>query len=135
MKKFFSLLITMVLLSPLVLAHPLSKSQMNEMKSQPTLRDQMDKMILSIADLDILVNRDKITDYEIFKEDAQRILDSLKKMREIDSTGIFKPYFDQLEKPTQQLLKYSTEKNPKAMAYPEKIFNACFKCHQANRNY
>lgn len=116
-------------------AYPLTEKQSRQIKSYPQLRGEMDKMILSIADLDILVNRNQVADYEIFKQDAQRILDAVAQMRKIDTAGIFKNDLDDLEKPTTQLLSYSEKNDSKAMGYPEKIFDACFKCHQQHRSY
>lgn len=61
------------------IAKPLSKSQKAKLstqdaKQQGFLKTQMSHMIVSIADLDILTNRDEIADYEIFIEGAGRIL-------------------------------------------------------------
>lgn len=110
-------------------AHPLDPNQ----KSNPSLIEQMDKMILSVADLDILVNRDKVMDYEIMTEDAKRILDAVKNIRAIDKNGVFKKFLDQLEKPATKLHHYSLKKDPRAKKYTEGVFNACFQCHQTHR--
>lgn len=124
-----------VVFTSLVMAGPLTKDQSKKWAGQSQLREQMSRMIISIADLDILVNRDKVADYEIFTEDAQRILEAIKKMRALDKDKDFEPFFKQLETPTQELLKFSKLKNKKAMEYPQKIFNACFACHQKHRGY
>lgn len=135
MKKVISILMVMMVFSSIVFAYPLTDRQNRQIKSYPQLRGEMNKMILSIADLDILVNRNQVADFDIFKEDAQRILDAVAQMRTIDATGIFKSFIDDLERPTKKLLSYSNKKDKKAMEYPEVIFNACFNCHKAHRSY
>lgn len=131
MKQFiFILILTLfTFINSPAQAHPLTPDQ----KSNPTLIEQMDKMILSVADLDILVNRDKVMDYEIMTEDAKRILDAVKGIRTLDKNGVFKKFLDQLEKPTAKLHQYSLKKDPKAKKYTDAVFNACFQCHQAHR--
>lgn len=116
-------------------AKPLDEKQKQELKS-PTnenLRDQMNKMIISIADLDILANRDETADFEIFIEDADRILKAIAEIRKLDKAGIYTKLLDDLETPTRKLKELSLEKNQKAMEMPEQIFNACFQCHQTHR--
>jgi hypothetical protein len=136
MKKIFIILLSLSLILPsLVMAKPLSKKQEKALMGHETLRDQMSKMIISIADLDILINRDNVIDYEIFQADAERILAALKKIKEMDPENAFTPFLNKLEKPTIKLLELSKKQDPKAAKYPKKIFNACFKCHQAHRNY
>jgi len=136
MKKALILLAVICLaFSQIVWAKPLSEKKQAIVKEEGTLRHQMDLMILSIADLDILTNRDKIADFEIFIQDANRILASIVRIRKIDSHNVYEPFLKKLEKPTKKLLHYSKLKDVKAMKYPEKIFNACFSCHQAHRTY
>lgn len=134
--RFTILAATLILtLSATAQARPLSAKDHSKLTTQKELKAEMDKMIISVADLDILVNRDKIADYEIFIEDAERILQSVKTIRKIDQDKLFKPFLDELEDHAQKLLKYSQKKDERALKYPEKIFNACFKCHQKNRKY
>lgn len=116
-------------------AKPLSDKQQQALETQPALREEMGKMIISLADLDILVNRDRVVDYEIFQDDARRILDAIARIRKMDTTGVYKPFLDKLAKPTQKLLESSKIQDPRASKYPEEIFNACFKCHQAHRGF
>lgn len=134
-KVFFSLfnLVFCVLLSAHLSATPLSKEQAKSFEGQESLRAEMSKMILSIADLDIIVNRDKTIDYEIFQEDAKRILDSITKIRKMDTGQVYKPFIDKLEKHASQLLKLSLNKDKAAAKVPQKIFDTCFKCHQEHR--
>ncbi|MCP5464060.1 MAG: hypothetical protein H7A33_03450 [Deltaproteobacteria bacterium] len=134
-KLMFFCLIIGFFAATLAQAKPLSSKQQKNLVNQESLRDQMSKMIISLADLDILVNRDKVQDYEIFQEDAERILAAIKKIRELDKDKVFEPFLKDLEKPTENLLKYSVQKSEKALRYPEEIFNACFRCHQAKRGY
>lgn len=110
-------------------SHPLSGTQ----KNNTSLIEQMDKMILSVADLDILVNRDKIMDYEIMAEDAKRILNAVENIRKIDKNGVFKKFLDKLEKPARKLHEFSLKKDARASQYTGAIFNACFQCHQTHR--
>ncbi len=139
MKLFSKILILILTLSFVVttqvFATPLSPDQKSKLVNQPALREEMGKMIISIADLDILVNRDKVSDYEIFKEDAERILKSIKQIESLDKDGIYKDFLSKLKEPSEKLLEYSILKNKKAMDYPQKIFDACFACHKANRGY
>lgn len=135
MKKLIVLFMTCVLIGSVAMAKPLTEKQVQHLKSKPTLRGEMDKMILSIADMDILVNRDHIADYEIFQEDAKRILKSIAQIRKIDPQGVFEPFMRHLESLTRKFLYYSKKKDRRAMEYPEKIFNACFNCHTKHRTY
>ena len=98
-----------------------------------TLRDQMDKMILSVADMDIMVNKNKELDYEILQEDAERILEALKHISRLDKNGHFKSHILHVKEPAQNMLKYAKKQDSRAGQYPEQIFNACFKCHAENR--
>ncbi len=134
MNKGILLCAILVLFTGVVNARPLSAKQLQKVENYETLRDQMDAMVLSIADLDILINRDKVLDYDIFKEDAERILNSIDKIRGLDPEGIFEPYIKQLEKHAQKLLYYAIKKDEKALKYPQKIFDTCFQCHQKHRN-
>lgn len=133
--KIFTVFILTFAVITQVLATPLSQDQKNKLSNQPALREEMGKMIISIADLDILVNRDKTSDFEIFKEDAERILKSIKQIEALDKDGIYKDFLSKLKEPSEKLLEYSILKNKKAMDYPQKIFDACFACHKANRGY
>lgn len=122
-----------------VLAKPLTKTQKEELnaqdaKQQGFLQKQMNHMIVSIADLDILTNRDEIADYEIFIEDADRILKAIGEIRAIDTSGVYKKMLDDLETPTLKLKELSLKKDKRAMKIPDQIFNACFKCHQTHRD-
>lgn len=122
-----------------VMARPLTSSQKEKLstqdaKQQGFLKKQMNHMIVSIADLDILTNRDEIADYEIFIEDANRILQAIAEIRLLDTSGVYKKMLSDLETPTLKLKEYSLKKDPKAMAMPDQIFNACFKCHQTHRD-
>lgn len=132
--SFLGVVFSLLIIST-VIAKPISSEQKKGLEGSPQLREQMSKMIISIADLDILVNRDKILDYEIFKSDAERILSGIKEIRDLDKNKIYEPWLKELESPAKSLLKYSVTKNKKAAEYPEQIFNACFKCHKANRSY
>lgn len=134
MKKIFIFLSVFLAVTGIVNADPLTPKQQEKLAVQPSLRDEMDKMILSIADMDILLNRDKVADYEIFVEDADRILKSIAAIRKMDKSGVFKDFLNRLEKPTKSLFKYATAKDARAMQYPEEIFNACFSCHQKHRD-
>lgn len=121
------------------IAKPLSKSQKAKLstqdaKQQGFLKTQMSHMIVSIADLDILTNRDEIADYEIFIEDADRILKAVGEIRAIDTSGVYTKMLDALETPTLKLKEYSLKKDQRAMAMPDQIFNACFRCHQTHRD-
>ncbi len=124
-----------LLVSAVSIAKPLSGKQHQALETQPGLRDEMGKMIISIADLDILVNRDRVVDYEIFQDDARRILDAIARIRKMDTMQVYKSFLDRLAKPTEKLLELSKNQDPKASKYPEEIFNACFKCHQAHRGF
>jgi len=135
MKNFLIILCCSLILTYSAFAKPLTKTQKSKLEGQPTLRAQMDKMVISIADLDILVNRDKLADYDIFIEDAQRILNAITDIRKIDEAKAYEPFLQDLETPTFKLLKYSIKRDKRAMKYTEKIFNACFRCHQENRSY
>lgn len=115
-------------------ALPVEQPQINNPSKPETLRDQMDKMIISVADLDIMVNKNKELDYEILQEDAERILDALKHISRLDKNGRFKKHVAHVKEPTQNLLKYAKQKDSRAGDYPEQIFNACFKCHAENRS-
>ena len=143
--KIKSTLISLVTISfALVITHsalakPLSKSQKKELsaqdeKQQGFLKKQMNQLIVSIADLDILTNRDEIADYEIFIEDADRILKAVGEIRAIDTSGVFKQMLDDLETPTLKLKELSLKKDKRAMLVPDQIFNACFRCHQTHRD-
>ncbi len=134
MKKLIIFLSVFVAFTTAAHADPLTPKQTEKLVGQETLRDQMDKMILSIADMDILVNRDQIADYEVFIEDADRILKAIVEIRKLDKAGVFTDFLNRLEKPTKSLFKYATAKDAKAMQYPEEIFNACFACHQKHRD-
>lgn len=98
------------------------------------LREQMVQFLVSMSDLDAIVNRDQDIDYELFMEDAQRILSTIDQVRKIDATGVFKKELDKLEKLNKKFFQYSMDHNPKAAKYPEKIFNVCFECHRAHRD-
>lgn len=135
MKIFVLFFLVLGLISTASFATPLTKEQQAKIAGNTTLRDQMGKMIISIADLDIIVNRDKTADFEIFKEDAERILKSIKEIEALDKEGVYKDFLTKLKEPTEKLLEYSILKNKKAMEYPEKIFNACFECHKTTRGY
>lgn len=119
-------------------AKPLSKTQTKklskqEQKDQKALKKQMNKMIISIADLDILVNRDNIVDWEIYIDDADRILNAIAEIRKIDKVGVYKKLLNDLETPTKKLKLYSEQKDLRATKQPDMIFDACFKCHQIHR--
>lgn len=135
LKILVAAFLIIVLGAPNIQARPLNTKDHEKVVQNKDLKNEMDKMIISIADLDILVNRDKVADYEIFIEDAERILTSVQKIRSLDKEKVFKPFLDELEDHAEKLLKYSKKKDERAMKYPEKIFNACFKCHQKNRKY
>lgn len=126
MKKILITSAVIALLSTSVLAKTVTKNSM-------TLRDQMDSMILSVADMDIMVNKNQETDFAILAEDAQRILDALVNIKALDKAGVFTKHITNLEKPAQALLKLAKKQDPLASAYPEQIFNACFKCHSEHR--
>lgn len=98
-----------------------------------TLREQMDSMILSVADMDIMVSKGESLDYSILVEDAERILAALQKIRGLDKQGLFKTDVASLEKLAQNLLKYAKAKDARAGKLPEEIFTACFKCHTEHR--
>ncbi len=120
-------------------AKPLTKAQKGTLstqdaKQQGFLKAQMNHMIVSIADLDILTNRDEIADYEIFIEDADRILKAVAEIRAIDTSGVYKQMLEDLETPTLKLKEYSLKKDSRAMKMPDQIFNACFRCHQTHRD-
>ena len=129
MSRLCFLAAVIVLWSVTAQAHPLSTMQ----KGNSSLVEQMDKMILSVADLDILVNRDKVMDYDIMTEDAKRILMAVENIRKLDTQGIFKKFLDRLEKPAQKLHDFSKKKDNRAAKYTAEIFNACFNCHQTHR--
>lgn len=134
-KVIFIFLGLFLFVSATSFAKPLSDKQKQVLETQPGLRDEMGKMIISLADLDILVNRDRVVDFEIFQDDAQRILDAIARIRKLDAGQVYKPFLDRLSKPTQKLLEASKIQDPRASKYPEEIFNACFKCHQAHRGF
>ena len=115
-------------------AKPLTEAQQAALKDNKKLRDQMNSMVVSIADLDILINRDNVMDYDIFQDDAERILKAIAKIRKLDDGKVYKPFLDQLEKPAQNLLNYSKAKDPKAKEATNAIFDACFSCHKAHRS-
>lgn len=135
MKVLVSFLLMLIFISTSAFSMPLTQDQLKKVESNTALRDQMGKMIISIADLDIIVNRDKTADFEIFKEDAERILKAIKEIEALDKDGVYKDFLSKLKEPTEKLLQLSIIKDKKAMEYPEKIFNACFECHKANRGY
>ena len=134
MKKIiiFGLFITFVFAAT-VMARSLSAPKLRDLKQRPELREQMDKMILSMFDMDIMVNKTKTADYDILKEDAERILQAIQEIRAKDPKGVFYDHLKKLEEPTELLLKYAKKRNPLAMNYPEKIFDACFQCHGVYR--
>lgn len=138
-KLIITLLSLCLLVTVGALAKPLTKTQKNILSTQDTkqqgfLKSQMNSMIVSIADLDILTNRDEIADYEIFIEDAERILKAISEIRAIDANGVYKQMLDDLETPTRKLKEYSLQKDSRAMKIPDQIFNACFRCHQTHRD-
>lgn len=98
------------------------------------LREQMVQFLVSMSDLDAVVNRDQEIDYDLFMEDAQRILSTIDRVRKIDTAGVFKKELDKLEKLNKKFYQYSMEHNPKAAKYPEQIFNVCFECHRVHRD-
>jgi hypothetical protein len=138
MRRFFILSLVVVgslwVVSRLVFAYPLDTEFKTKLEGQPLLREQMGKMILSVADMDIMVNREQIVDFEILQEDAARILEAVETIKKIDTTGIFKKHIKNLEMPTRKMLDLAKQKNVKATLYPDKIFEACFKCHSVHRD-
>lgn len=98
------------------------------------LRDQMVQLLVSMSDLDIVMNRDHETDYTLFKEDADRILAAVSRIRVLDETQVFAPYLNELEGFTTQFRDASVARNPKARTYPEKMFNVCYQCHATHRD-
>lgn len=129
----FPLLIFVLVLQGQAFSYELSKKKKELLAKDENLKTHMDKMIISMADLDILINRDQIVDFEIFEEDAKRILDAIEKIRKLDNQNIFKSELRELEKPTKKLYYYSKKKDKRATKYTDKIFNACFKCHKTHR--
>ena len=137
--SFLTFLTLALLVAVVAVANPLSEEQKAKLNTQShatqkNLRGQMNQMIVSIADLDILTNRDQIADYELFVQDADRILQAIGEVRKIDTSGVFKSLLDELEKPTQKLKDYSLKKDKRAMDVPDEIFNVCFKCHATHRD-
>lgn len=138
MRRFFTWSLILVgslwITSRLVFAYPLDTEFKTKLEGQPQLREQMGKMILSVADMDIMVNREQIIDFEILEEDAKRILEAVENIKKIDTTGIFKKHIKNLETPTRKMLELVKKKDVKATLYPDKIFEACFKCHSVHRD-
>jgi len=134
MKKFatISLILTLTLAS-IAMAKTLSKPQLTDLKKRPELREQMDKMILSMFDMDIMIHKTQTADYDILKEDAERILQAIQEIRAKDPDSILYKHLKNLEEPTSLLLKYAKKQDPRALKYPEQIFSACFQCHSVYR--
>ncbi len=103
------------------------------LKDHPELREQMNQMVLSMFDIDIMIHKTHETDYEILQEDAERILKALQEIRKKDPQGVFYSHLKKVEEPTSLLLKYSKKKDPTALKYTNQIFNACFQCHSVFR--
>ena len=120
--------------SSLVFAYPLASESKIKLEGQPALREQMGKMILSVADMDIMVNKEQVTDFEILQEDATRILEAVENIKKLDTMGIFKKHIKNLEAPTRKMLEFAKQKDIRATQYPDKIFEACFKCHAVHRD-
>ena len=110
-----------------------SRGNLKSLKQRPELREQMDKMILSMFDIDIMMNKTHELDYEILQEDAERILQAIGEIRAKDRHKIFYKHLKNLEEPTQELLKYSKKQDPLVSKYADQIFDACFKCHSIYR--
>lgn len=104
------------------------------LKDRDALRKQMVQLLMRVADLDILVNRDHETDYDLFKEDAKGILEILDIIKAMDKEKLFKKELRAVEKPTRKLLHYSEQENPKAANTTADIMNACFRCHAMYRD-
>ncbi len=104
------------------------------LKERAPLRDQMAKLLVYMADLDILVNRDQEIDYSLFQDDAEGLLKTLDSVKGLDAEKLFSKEIAAVERPTKKLLEYAKQQNPKAAKYPDKIFNACFQCHATYRD-
>lgn len=135
MKKLFALTLLFVTYSLTASAFELNAKDKQTYQGNAPLRDQMDKMILSVADMDLMINRDREIDYDILKEDAERILKTIAAIRALDKERLLKKPLDQLESPTKAMLKYSQKRDPRVAKYPEKVFNACFQCHANHRQW
>jgi hypothetical protein len=107
---------------------PAATAKVPSVKNE-VMHEQMDNMILSVADMDKMTAKGGDLDYDILKEDAQRILTALQKIKVADRQHQFGSHIANVEKPAQNLLKYANLKDPRAGQYPQEIFEACFKCH------
>lgn len=133
--KMKKLIVTaaLVAISTLALAYPLGEKQRKAFAQNKALSEQMNKMIMSFVDMDIMMNRERELDFEILKEDAETILKAVAEIRALDKDKVFKKNLNALENPTRKMLEYSNRRDPRAGKYPEQIFNACFKCHADHR--
>lgn len=134
MNRFFGFIVIIVMMTSIVQARPLMKDEKVDPKIKESLRDQMDKMIMSVFDMDVMLHKNQELDYEILEEDAQRILEAIQKIKVLDENKVFVDDVKKLEEPTRKLLHYSKKKSVKARKYPQEIFDACFKCHTQHRD-
>ncbi len=132
--KVLSFVVLALCLSPLAFGHPPKPEQKKMVVNRPQLKEQMGQLVVSMADLDLLINRDKTTDFEIFKEDGDRILKAIQKIRELDQKLVFKNYLDELQKPADQFVKQSERKSKKAITSFNEMTLVCFGCHKVHRD-
>lgn len=127
-----------VLLSVLFAAAAWAYPTMTEKPAVPNyseLKTQMDKMILSAADMDIMVNKNRELDFDILGDDARAILDAVAKIREIDKGKAFAPHLRHLEGAAKKLQRAAVKRDPKAGDYANRVFETCFSCHAEFRKW
>lgn len=135
MKKLIlsTLLMTLAFIGIIYAGSDVEHGTLRPLKQRPELREQMNKMILSMFDIDIMMHKTREIDYEILQEDAERILQAIGEIRAKDRRNIFYKHLKNLEEPTQQLLKHSKKQSPLVSKYADQIFDACFRCHSVYR--
>lgn len=136
MKKNMTLVAAV--LAALVAAGAQAYPTMTEKSSVPNyseLKTHMDKMILSAADMDIMVNKNRELDYDILGDDARMILDAVAKIRGIDKGKAFAPHLRHLEAAAKKLQRAAVKRDPKAGDYANRVFETCFSCHAEFRKW
>lgn len=104
------------------------------LKGRQALREQMAGLLVRMSDLDIMKDRGQALDYELARTNAKGILEALARVRKLDKENLFADELRRVETPTRDLLQYAEKKDPRIRLYPDRIFNACFRCHEAHRD-